>query len=151
MTVPLRASLYLRVSTARQAEAYCALRRNQIVETYVEPGGRRMPDRASERAPCRRSAIASSRPSGAGPRSRRSSKSILARRHGAADLSAGPGRRRHIRADGCQEHHPAASVGAATAATISARSPSASRSRIVRSASLGQRATCVRRSPPPRA
>ena len=51
MTVPLRAALYLRVSTARQAEhdvsipdqkrqgeAYCAARGYQLVETYVEPG-----------------------------------------------------------------------------------------------------------------
>ena len=50
MTVPLRAALYLRVSTARQAEhdvsipdqkrqgeAYCASRGYQLVETYVEP------------------------------------------------------------------------------------------------------------------
>jgi site-specific DNA recombinase len=51
MTVPQHAALYLRVSTARQAEhdvsipdqkrqgeAYCASRRYQLVETYVEPG-----------------------------------------------------------------------------------------------------------------
>ena len=51
MTVPLRAALYLRVSTARQAEhdisipdhrrqgeAYCTARGYQLVETYVEPG-----------------------------------------------------------------------------------------------------------------
>jgi len=51
MTVPLRAALYLRVSTARQAEhdvsipdqrrqgeVYCTLRGYQLVETYVEPG-----------------------------------------------------------------------------------------------------------------
>ncbi len=51
MTVPLRAALYLRVSTARQAEhdvsipdqkrqgeAYCAARGYQLIETYVEPG-----------------------------------------------------------------------------------------------------------------
>ena len=51
MTVPLRAALYLRVSTARQAEhdvsipdqkrqgeAYCASRGYQLVETYVEAG-----------------------------------------------------------------------------------------------------------------
>jgi hypothetical protein len=49
--VPLRAALYLRVSTARQAEhdvsipdqrkqgeSYCASRSYQLVETYVEPG-----------------------------------------------------------------------------------------------------------------
>jgi DNA invertase Pin-like site-specific DNA recombinase len=49
-TIPLRAALYLRVSTARQAEhdvsipdqkrqgeAYCASRGYQLVETYVEP------------------------------------------------------------------------------------------------------------------
>ena len=48
MTVPLRAALYLRVSTARQAEhdvsipdqkrqgeAYCQSRGYQLVETYV--------------------------------------------------------------------------------------------------------------------
>jgi DNA invertase Pin-like site-specific DNA recombinase len=48
MTVPLRAALYLRVSTARQAEhdvsipdqkrqgeAYCVSRGYQLVETYV--------------------------------------------------------------------------------------------------------------------
>jgi len=51
MTVPLRAALYLRVSTARQAEhdvsipdqkrqgeAYCEARGYQLVETFVEPG-----------------------------------------------------------------------------------------------------------------
>jgi site-specific DNA recombinase len=51
MTVPLRAALYLRVSTPRQAEhdisipdqrrqgeAYCAVRGYQLIETYVEPG-----------------------------------------------------------------------------------------------------------------
>jgi site-specific DNA recombinase len=51
MTVPLRAALYLRVSTARQAEhdvsipdqkrqgeAYCQSRGYQLVESYVEPG-----------------------------------------------------------------------------------------------------------------
>ena len=50
-TIPLRAALYLRVSTARQAEhdvsipdqkrqgeTYCASRGYQLVETYVEPG-----------------------------------------------------------------------------------------------------------------
>jgi len=49
--VPLRAALYLRVSTARQAEhdvsipdqrkqgeAYCATHGYELVETYVEPG-----------------------------------------------------------------------------------------------------------------
>ena len=48
MTVPLRAALYLRVSTARQAEhdisipdqrrqgeAYCTTRGHQLVETFV--------------------------------------------------------------------------------------------------------------------
>jgi hypothetical protein len=51
MTVPLRAALYLRVSTPRQAEhdisipdqrrqgeAYYAARGYQLIETYVEPG-----------------------------------------------------------------------------------------------------------------
>lgn len=51
MTVPLRAALYLRVSTARQAEhdvsipdqkrqgdAYCQSLGYQLAETYVEPG-----------------------------------------------------------------------------------------------------------------
>ena len=50
MTVPLRAALYLRVSTARQAEhdvsipdqkrqgeTYCQSRGYQLVETYVNP------------------------------------------------------------------------------------------------------------------
>ncbi len=50
-TVPLRAALYLRVSTARQAEhdvsipdqrkqgeAYCASHGYDLVETFVEPG-----------------------------------------------------------------------------------------------------------------
>jgi DNA invertase Pin-like site-specific DNA recombinase len=58
MTVPLRAALYLRVSTARQAEhdvsipdqkrqgeAYCASRGYQLVETYVEPGASATNDR----------------------------------------------------------------------------------------------------------
>jgi DNA invertase Pin-like site-specific DNA recombinase len=50
-TITLRAALYLRVSTARQAEhdvsipdqkrqgeAYCAARGLQLVETFIEPG-----------------------------------------------------------------------------------------------------------------
>ncbi len=50
-TIPLRAALYLRVSTARQAEhdvsipdqkrqgeAYCEARGLQLVETFIEPG-----------------------------------------------------------------------------------------------------------------
>jgi site-specific DNA recombinase len=58
MTVPLRAALYLRVSTARQAErdisipdqkhqgkAYCASRGYQLVETYVELGASATNDR----------------------------------------------------------------------------------------------------------
>ena len=61
MTVPLRAALYLRVSTARQAEhdvsipdqkrqgeAYCAARGYQLVETYVEPGASATNDRRPE-------------------------------------------------------------------------------------------------------
>jgi site-specific DNA recombinase len=58
MTVPLRAALYLRVSTPRQAEhdvsipdqrkqgeAYCAARGYQLVESYVEPGSSATNDR----------------------------------------------------------------------------------------------------------
>ncbi|HTX50767.1 MAG TPA: recombinase family protein [Caulobacteraceae bacterium] len=58
MNVPLRAALYLRVSTARQAEhdvsipdqkrqgeAYCQSRGYQLVETYVEPGASATNDR----------------------------------------------------------------------------------------------------------
>ena len=61
MTVPLRAALYLRVSTARQAEhdvsipdqkrqgeAYCVTRGYQLVETYVEPGASATNDRRPE-------------------------------------------------------------------------------------------------------
>ncbi|MDE2462951.1 MAG: recombinase family protein, partial [Alphaproteobacteria bacterium] len=61
MTVPLRAALYLRVSTARQAEhdvsipdqkregeAYCASRGYQLIETYVEPGASATNDRRPE-------------------------------------------------------------------------------------------------------
>ena len=61
MTVPLRAALYLRVSTARQAEhdvsipdqkrqgeAYCHSRGYQLVETYVEPGASATNDRRPE-------------------------------------------------------------------------------------------------------
>jgi len=61
MTVPLRAALYLRVSTARQAEhdvsipdqrrqgeAYCQSRGYQLVETYVEPGALATNDRRPE-------------------------------------------------------------------------------------------------------
>jgi DNA invertase Pin-like site-specific DNA recombinase len=61
MTVPLRAALYLRVSTARQAEhdvsipdqkrqgeAYCASRGYQLVETYMEPGASATNDRRPE-------------------------------------------------------------------------------------------------------
>jgi DNA invertase Pin-like site-specific DNA recombinase len=61
MTVPLRAAVYLRVSTARQAEhdvsipdqrkqgeAYCAARGYQLVETYVEPGASATNDRRPE-------------------------------------------------------------------------------------------------------
>lgn len=60
-TVPLRAALYLRVSTARQAEhdvsipdqkrqgeAYCASRGLQLVETFVEPGASATNDRRPE-------------------------------------------------------------------------------------------------------
>ena len=61
MTVPLRAALYLRVSTARQAEhdisipdqrrqgeAYCAALGHQLVETFVEPGSTATNDRRPE-------------------------------------------------------------------------------------------------------
>ena len=61
MTVPLRAALYLRVSTTRQAEhdvsipdqkrqgeAYCQSRGYQLVETYVEPGASATNDRRPE-------------------------------------------------------------------------------------------------------
>ena len=61
MTVPLRAALYLRVSTARQAEhdvsipdqrkqgeAYCAARGYQLVETFVEAGASATNDRRPE-------------------------------------------------------------------------------------------------------
>ena len=61
MTVPLRAALYLRVSTARQAEhdisipdqrrqgeAYCTTRGHQLVETFVEPGSTATNDRRPE-------------------------------------------------------------------------------------------------------
>ena len=61
MTVPLRAALYLRVSTARQAEhdvsipdqkrqgeAYCEARGYQLVETFVEPGASATNDRRPE-------------------------------------------------------------------------------------------------------
>jgi len=61
MTVPLRAALYLRVSTARQAEhdvsipdqkrqgeAYCATRGYQLVETFVEAGASATNDRRPE-------------------------------------------------------------------------------------------------------
>ncbi len=61
MTVPLRAALYLRVSTARRAEhdvsipdqrrqgeAYCAARGYQLVETCVEPGASATNDRRPE-------------------------------------------------------------------------------------------------------
>jgi site-specific DNA recombinase len=61
MTLPLRAALYLRVSTARQAEhdvsipdqkrqgeAYCASRGYQLIETYVEPGASATNDRRPE-------------------------------------------------------------------------------------------------------
>ncbi|HAP47071.1 MAG TPA: recombinase family protein, partial [Afipia sp.] len=60
-TVPLRAALYLRVSTARQAEhdvsipdqkrqgeAYCEARGLQLVETFVEPGASATNDRRPE-------------------------------------------------------------------------------------------------------
>ena len=59
--VPLRAALYLRVSTVRQAEhdvsipdqrrhgeAYCAGRGYQLVETFVEPGASATNDRRPE-------------------------------------------------------------------------------------------------------
>ena len=61
MSMPLRAALYLRVSTARQAEhdvsipdqkrqgeAYCRSRGYQLVETYVEPGASATNDRRPE-------------------------------------------------------------------------------------------------------
>jgi len=60
-TIPLRAALYLQVSTARQAkhdvlipdqkrqgEAYCASPGYQLVETYVEPGASATNDRRPE-------------------------------------------------------------------------------------------------------
>ena len=60
-TIPLRAALYLRVSTARQAEhdvsipdqkrqgeAYCQARGYQLVETFVEPGASATNDRRPE-------------------------------------------------------------------------------------------------------
>jgi site-specific DNA recombinase len=61
MTVPSRAALDLRVSTARQAEhdvsipdqkrrgeAYCAARGYRLVEIYVEPGASATNDRRLE-------------------------------------------------------------------------------------------------------
>jgi len=61
MTVPLRAALYLRVSTARQAEhdvsipdqrkqgeAYCQSRGCQLAETFVEAGASATNDRRPE-------------------------------------------------------------------------------------------------------
>src|SRR5260370_10728019 len=61
MTVPLRAALYLRVSTPRQAEhdvsipdqrrqgeAYCQARGYQLIETYVELGATATNDRRPE-------------------------------------------------------------------------------------------------------
>ncbi len=61
MTVPLRAALYLRVSTARQAEhdvsipdqrkqgeAYCASRGYDLVETFVDAGASATNDRRPE-------------------------------------------------------------------------------------------------------
>ena len=61
MTVPLRAALYLRVSTARrpehdvsipdqkrQGETYCQSRGHQLVETYVEPDA----SATNDRRPC---------------------------------------------------------------------------------------------------
>jgi DNA invertase Pin-like site-specific DNA recombinase len=61
MTIPLRAALYLRVSTARQAEhdvsipdqkrqgeAYCKARGYELVETYVEPGASATNERRPE-------------------------------------------------------------------------------------------------------
>jgi len=61
MTVLLRAALYLRVSTARQAEhdvsipdpkrqgeAYCEARGLQLVETFIEPGASATNDRRPE-------------------------------------------------------------------------------------------------------
>ena len=61
MVLPLRAALYLRVSTVRQAEhhvsipdqkrqgeAYCVSRGYQLVETYLEPGASATNDRRPE-------------------------------------------------------------------------------------------------------
>ncbi len=61
MTAPLRAALYLRVSTARQAEhdvsipdqkrqgeAYCASRSYELVETFIEAGASATNDRRPE-------------------------------------------------------------------------------------------------------
>ena len=60
-TIPLRAALYLRVSTARQAEhdvsipdqkrqgeAYCQSRGNQLIATFVEAGASATNDRRPE-------------------------------------------------------------------------------------------------------
>ena len=62
MTVPLRAALYLRVSTARQAEhdvsipdqrrqgeAYCLSRSLELVDTFVEAGASATNDRRPAR------------------------------------------------------------------------------------------------------
>jgi site-specific DNA recombinase len=61
MTVPLRAALYLRVSTARQAEhdvsipdqrkqgeAYCRARGYDLVEAFVDAGASATNDRRPE-------------------------------------------------------------------------------------------------------
>ena len=61
MTMPVRAALYLRVSTGRQADsdlsipdqrrqamAYCASRGWEIVSDYVEPGASATDDRRPE-------------------------------------------------------------------------------------------------------
>ena len=131
MTMPLRAALYLRVSTARQAEhdvsfpdqkrqgeAYCAARVYELVETFTEPGASATNDRR--------------------PKFQRMTEAG----------SAKPALFEIVLVHSFSGY---GSLAAATAATTCGRSPSASRLRTATSASSDRRATCCTPSQLPRA
>jgi len=143
MTVPLRAALYLRVSTARQAEhdvsipdqkrqgeAYCASRGYQLVETYVELGASATNDRRPEFQ--RMIEAGTSKPAPFDIVVIVHSFSRFFRDHFELEF--------HVRR--------LAKNGVRLVSIISAHSPSASRSLAARSASSARKATCFKRLPP---
>lgn len=146
MTVPLRAALYLRVSTARQAEhdvsipdqkrqgeAYCVSRGYQLVETYVESGASATNDRRS------RTVLTASRPSVIRRRLMPSVPRPCLRTPAARPLA-----RRWCAPWPKPRGGISASKGVAIAVTIFARSPSALRSLMARSGSWDRSRGCYR-------